>query len=104
MWHHARSLVSQRLLRLPDVLALLRRRALGKRVRWVLSAPGPTECSRPEAAFEQLQAEARPVAEYGYDPLSTWKRGATRAAVLLGLSSGLTVPGARILEAAWPTA
>jgi SAM-dependent methyltransferase len=69
-------------------------------VRRLLSGPEPAECSRSEAAFEDLQAQARPVAEYGYDPLSTWKRGATRAAVLLGLSSGLTVPGARILEAA----
>ena len=79
--------------------ASIKRRSLLKHVEEILVRREPPQCSNSEAAFERLQAEYAGVPEYGYDALSTWKRGADRAAALLTLDPKLKSPGARILDA-----
>jgi SAM-dependent methyltransferase len=52
-----------------------------------------------EKCFMELQVEYPPLPEYGYDVLSTWRRGAERALKLISLS-GINEPGKKILEVA----
>lgn len=49
--------------------------------------------------FHALQSQYGGLPEYGYDPFSTWKRGAERAQHLLGLSDRQPL-GRKVLEVA----
>lgn len=98
-WRRARAVAARQLPGLYGWYSAFRRRRLEKRVKAILARPEDPDCRSSVAAFDRLQAEASGVAEYGYDPFSTWKRGADRAAVLLALGDGLREPGARVLEA-----
>lgn len=79
--------------------ASFRKGILQNEICAILARPEPPDCSASEAAFDRLQAEGSGVPDYGYDPVSTWKRGVDRATGLLTLSARLKSPGARILEA-----
>jgi len=100
LWTHAKAAGAHHLPGVHAAYASIRRKVLLKRVETTLAHPQPSDVRSAEAAFERLQADAPPVAEYGYDPLSTWKRGAERARSLLGLSPRLGHPGALVLEGA----
>jgi len=67
-------------------------------VRRVLRRQTPPDHRRAESDFEVLQGRYGPRPEYGYDSLSTWRRGARRAERLLGLAS-VKEPGKEVLEA-----
>ncbi len=99
MWRRAKAMAARHLPGLHSSYASLRRKTLEKHVSAILARPEPPDYASSEAAFELLQAESAGVPEYGYDPLSTWKRGADRAAALLTLSAQLKTPGACVLEA-----
>lgn len=63
-----------------------------------------SDCSTPDnslacADFDKLQSEHPIRPEYGYDPVSTWKRAAERVTGLVSLD-GMGNPGRRVLEVA----
>src|SRR5262245_26798301 len=64
----------------------------------ILSKEG-TSFADSEKAFEDLQNAYPSHQDYGYDPYSTWQRGARRALTLLKAFPFLQTPGCRILEA-----
>jgi SAM-dependent methyltransferase len=49
-----------------------------RHVQRILKQDTPPETIRAESSFADLQAHFQPRPEYGYDPLSTWKRGVDR--------------------------
>jgi len=88
--------------RLASALRFLNNRSAAKRRRAVdriLGAPAPVQREDMAHYFDVLQAQYGGVPEYGYDPFSTWQRGAERAKDLLSLS-GMQRPGGTVLEVA----
>ena len=69
------------------------RRAIERLLR-VARAP---DTSRAEEAFDTIQRQCKPVAEYGYTPADLWRRAAERSVSLLELA-GLGEPVAKVLE------
>jgi SAM-dependent methyltransferase len=53
--------------------------------------------TRSEVAFDTLQASWDPRSPYGYDPVSIWKRAASRSQTLVSIP-GLGTPGKKILD------
>src|SRR5690606_902742 len=74
-----------------------RRRAHLRRVERSLSRPRELDTGASEADFDALQRRFRGVPEYGYDSLSTWRRGSERTKYILESITGRE-PGASILE------
>lgn len=88
--------------RLASALRSLSNRSAAKRrgaVDRILNAPAPVQHVDMAHCFDVLQSQYGGVPEYGYDPFSTWKRGAERANHLLGLP-GMHRPGRAVLEVA----
>ncbi len=73
--------------------------ALARAVDEILKRERPPQYIDDIGVFNQLHANTPPLPEYGYDPLSSWKRGVERAAAICQLN-GFDTPGKRILEAA----
>lgn len=99
IWARAKAVAARHLPGLCDSYSAFRTRTLENRVKTILARVEPPDCDSSERAFDRLQAEFTGVPEYGYDPLNTWRRGAHRAAGLLGLSARMSDPGAKVLEA-----
>lgn len=75
----------------------LRARNVLRDVQRVLKQDIPPETERAEFCFSELQATYPPRPEYGYDRLSTWKRGVDRCFELTKLSNMVELT-LRILE------
>jgi hypothetical protein len=62
----------------------------------ILSSSVPFVTKRAEAAFDRIQASRAARSEYGYDPLSTWKRAISRSQTLVSLRTGRLLQSAAI--------
>lgn len=88
--------------RLASALRSLGNRSAAKRRRGIdriLATPGSAQSGDMARHFDALQSQYGGLPEYGYDPFSTWKRGADRAQHLLGLPD-MQSPGRKVLEVA----
>jgi ubiquinone/menaquinone biosynthesis C-methylase UbiE len=63
----------------------------------ILRRPAPFDFTGPQTAFTNLSERWGPRPEYGYDPVSTWKRATSRSLTLLDLQ-GIRVPGKSVLD------
>ena len=54
-----------------------------RHVERILKQNASPQTQRAESSFADLQTAFQPYPEYGYDPLSTWKRGVDRCFELL---------------------
>lgn len=68
-----------------------------RRIDRILREKQSPDTRRAESHFSTLQAKYAPLPEYGYDPISTWKRASWRANELLSLP-GLDAPGKKGLD------
>ena len=67
------------------------------RISAILQLNRRPDTHRAEGDFTVLQQRYGPRPEYGYDPVSTWKRATSRSQTLLGLD-GMGIPGKRVLD------
>lgn len=70
---------------------------LRRQVERVLASPHETIVGRAEQDFAALQSRYQPRSDYGYDPLSIFKRASERATSVLHLP-GLDTPGLKGLD------
>lgn len=63
----------------------------------ILSAAGAPDTASAEKVFSTLQEAYGPRPEYGYDPVSLWRRATARSLSLVSLA-GMEIPGKHILD------